>query len=172
MWSSRAGFSVPRLIALFACAALGGCFQPLYGGASGTALVADLAAINVVPAPERVGYYLTKELTFALHGGADVPPPKYNLAVSVHERVTTPLIDTVSGRATAAILGVDIEYQLTDRGTGKVVTAGAAFTTETYDRSSQRFANIRAARDAEIRAAQVLADQIKTRLAASLRAGA
>jgi LPS-assembly lipoprotein len=43
-----------------------------------------------------------------------------------------------------------------------------AFTFASYDRSSQRFANIRAARDAEIRDTRVLAEQIKTRLAADL----
>jgi LPS-assembly lipoprotein len=43
-----------------------------------------------------------------------------------------------------------------------------AFTFASYDRTSQRFANIRAARDAEIRDAKVLADQIKTRLAVAL----
>ncbi len=38
-----------------------------------------------------------------------------------------------------------------------------------YDRDAQRFANIRAARDAEIRAAKTLADQIRTRLAVALQ---
>ena len=38
----------------------------------------------------------------------------------------------------------------------------------TYDRSAQRYANIRAARDAEIRDAKTVADQITTRIAAAL----
>jgi hypothetical protein len=37
-------------------------------------------------------------------------------------------------------------------------------TSPTYDRSVQRFASVRAAREAEIRLAKVLADQIKTRM--------
>ena len=42
--------------------------------------------------------------------------------------------------------------------------------TASYDRTSQRFANIRAARDAEIRDAKALADQIRTRIMAALAA--
>jgi LPS-assembly lipoprotein len=37
-----------------------------------------------------------------------------------------------------------------------------------YDRFPQRFASVRAARDAEIRVAKLLADQIRTRVAAHL----
>jgi LPS-assembly lipoprotein len=170
MWS----FDGPvrgRGLSLLCLLAVSGCFQPLYGGGSGSKVVSDMASINVVPVPDRLGYYLTKELTFAFRGGGEAPPPRYNLTITVHERVTTPLIDTVSGRASAAILGVDAEYRLTENKTSKVLASGTAFTMESYDRSSQRYANIRAARDAEIRGAQVLADQIKTRLAAELAAG-
>ena len=47
-----------------------------------------------------------------------------------------------------------------------VVTGGSATGTATYDRGVQRFATVRAERDAEIRLAKTLAEQIKTRLAA------
>ena len=149
---------------------LAGCFQPLYGtGASGVDVAQEFATIVVTPVPDRIGYYLTNSLTFALNGGGEVREQKYRLTVSVHERVTTPLIDTVSGRASAAVLGIDADYKLVSIVNSRVIAEGTAFTTESYDRSSQRFANIRAARDAEIRGAKVLADQIRTRLAATLK---
>jgi LPS-assembly lipoprotein len=151
--------------------ALSGCFQPLYGGAEGANLARDLAAIVVTPIPDRLGYYLTNELTFAFTGGGEVTEKRYRLSVVVHERVTTPLIDTVSGRASAAIVGIDADYKLVSTINSEVVSSGTAFTTVSYDRSSQRFANIRAAKDAEERGAKVLADQIKTRIAATLRSG-
>ncbi len=50
----------------------------------------------------------------------------------------------------------------------RVITEGVATSTATYDRSIQRFASLRAARDAEIRLAKVLAEQIKTRIASVL----
>ena len=148
---------------------LAGCFQPLYGtSVGGVGMAQSLASIAVTPIPDRLGYYLTNELTFAFHGGGAPVDQKYRLTVTLRERVQTPLVDTVSGRATAAIIGIDADYRLISTETSREITSGTAFVTEDYDRSSQRFANIRAARDAEIRGAKVLADQIRTLIAAAL----
>ncbi len=145
-----------------------GCLKPMYGGIEGAALRSELAAIAVDPIPERAGHYLANELHFALNGtGADVPP-KYHLQVVLRERVQTTLVDSITGRATSGSVVIDADYKLLPVGGGPVVTSGLAFTFASYDRSSQRFANIRAARDAEIRDAKALADQIKTRIAIAL----
>ena len=149
---------------------LGGCFQPMYGGVQGSALRDDLQAIAIDPIPDRIGHYLADELIFAFNGTGSTVTPKYRLSVAIHERVDTPLVDTVSGRATAANVLVDADYKLTPVGGGEPVTSGTAFMTASYDRTSQRFANIRAARDAEIRDAKALADQIRTRIMAALAA--
>ena len=45
------------------------------------------------------------------------------------------------------------------------VTKGVAFNIASYDRFSNRFSNVRAARDAEIRDARVIAESIRTRVA-------
>ncbi len=52
------------------------------------------------------------------------------------------------------------------------MTTGKATATASYDRSAQRFATVRAARDADIRLAKVLSEQIRTRLSAALASGA
>lgn len=148
--------------------ALAGCFQPMYGGPSGQALVQDLQAIKVEPIPERIGHYLANELTFALNGTGSTVQPRYRLVISVKQRVQAPLVDTVSGRATSGMLLVDADYRLLPVAGGPPVASGVAFVTASYDRTSQRFANLRAARDAEIRSARSLSDQIRTRLAADL----
>ncbi len=148
---------------------LSGCFQPLYQGGASVGGV-SLASIAVPPISGRLGYSLTNELAFRFHGGGEVASPEYQLSVKLSEHVQTPLVDTVSGRATSAVVGIDANYSLVSSATQQEVASGTAFTTETYDRSSQRFANIRAARDAELRGARVLADQIFTRIAAALRA--
>jgi LPS-assembly lipoprotein len=144
-----------------------GCFQPLYAPTNGRDIRSELASISVAPIENRLGHYLATELSFGFNGGGAVVPIKYKLTVTVRERVQTPLIDTVGGRATAATVMVDADYKLTPVGGGDPVTQGTAFTAATYDRNSQRFANIRAAQDAEIRDAKTLADQIRTRIAAS-----
>ncbi|HEV2574608.1 MAG TPA: LPS assembly lipoprotein LptE [Beijerinckiaceae bacterium] len=148
---------------------LGGCFQPMYGGLAGEQLQDDLAAIKVEPVPERLGHYLGNELIFALNGTGSTVVPKYRLVITARERVSSPLVDTVTARATAGTVLVDAEYKLysvTDD--QKPVLEGVAVAAQSYDRTSQRFANQRAARDAEIRNAKVIADQIRTRLAAGL----
>lgn len=148
---------------------LGGCFQPMYGGLAGAQLQDDLAAIKVEPVPERLGHYLANELIFALNGTGSTVTPKYRLVITARERVSTPLIDTVTARATAATVLVDAEYKLYSVIDDKnPVLEGIAVAAQSYDRTSQRFANLRAARDAEIRNAKVIADQIRTRLAAGL----
>ena len=99
--------------------------------------------------------------------GAQVTP-KYHLIIAVRERLTAPLVDTVTAQATAATLAVDADYRLMAAGSADPVTQGTAFAAVTYDRSDQAFANISAAADAETRAAETLSDQIQTRLAIAL----
>lgn len=170
MWSSdRLRFrkrAIPGVVALLL--GLGGCFQPMYGGLQGGRLAEEMRAIYVEPVRDRLGHYLTNELIFALNGTGSNPAAKYRLAVTVTERVQSPVIDTISGRATAGTVVVDANYRLLLAGTEKVVTEGTAFAASSYDRTSQRFANIRAARDAQIRTAKTLADQIRTRIAIAL----
>ena len=148
--------------------ALSGCIQPLFGGADGSLLRDELAMVSIEPIPERLGHYLANELRFALNGSGSTTKAKYRLFIVPRERVQSPVIDTISGRATAGTIVVDAEYRLVPAAGGDPITQGVAFSAASYDRTNQRFANIRAARDAEIRDAKALADQIRTRLAASL----
>jgi len=160
-----------KILAALACLAaapLAGCLQPMYGGVGGGQLRADLAAIRVEPIPHRIGHYLANDLGFLLNGSGESVPPRYRLVITVNEKVQSPLIDTITGRATSGTLVVDAEYKLFPSGQDTAVTSGTAFASVSYDRSSQRFANLRAARDAEIRSAKVLAEQIQTRLATAL----
>lgn len=169
-WSDLlAGRRAVRFAAAVSLAAsLAGCFQPMYAGVAGSQLRDRMAAIKVDPISDRVGHYLGNELMFALNGtGSDVAPV-YRLTVSLSERVQTPLVDTYSGRATAGTVVIDANYKLSSIADGKILAQGIAFTAASYDRTSQRFADMRAARDAEIRDAKALADQIQTRIAAAL----
>jgi LPS-assembly lipoprotein len=149
---------------------LGGCFQPLYGPlAGGGSLESELQAIAVNPiVPDRIGHYLENELAFAFNGTGSTVVPKYRLTVTLRERVQTPVIDTVSARATAATVIVDADYTLAPVAGGEAITKGTAFSVASYDRTTQRISNVQAARDAETRNAKVIADQIRTRISAAL----
>ncbi len=80
----------------------------------------------------------------------------------------TALVDITTQRAQDATVVTDVTWTLVPIEGGPPVAAGKTTSFATYDRSSQRFANIRAARDAEIRDAKVLADQLTTQIAARL----
>ncbi|MBI1866920.1 MAG: hypothetical protein HYS06_01240 [Methylocystis sp.] len=148
---------------------LSGCVEPLYGPiGSGAPLAAELQAIAIDPIPERLGHYVTNELIFAFNGTGSQPPPRYRLSVLLKERVQTPILDTVTLRATAATVVVDADYRLVTIPDGKEVTSGVAFGVASYDRFSNRLANVRAARDGEIRDAKTIADQIRTRVSTAL----
>jgi LPS-assembly lipoprotein len=150
--------------------ALAGCFRPLYGPSASGAPVQDiLASILVEPVSDRTGHYLVEELRFNLLNGLEQPvKPAYKLSMEIEERVASAIVSSESGRASNATVTVTVRYTLTKYGTQDKVLDGIAVGSASYDRSVQRFASVRAARDAEIRVARNLADQIRTRLAADL----
>jgi LPS-assembly lipoprotein len=156
---------------------LGGCLAPLHGPtASGVSMRDAFASIEVAPvnAPigqERLTHFLRSELVFDLDGSGQPSPKRYKLAIGAAERVATPIVDTVTGRAAAATLVADATYTLTSLDGTRTLTTGKATASASYDRFPQRFANVRAARDAEMRVAKLLSEQIKTRLAAALATG-
>jgi LPS-assembly lipoprotein len=161
-------------IALVAGLSLGlsACFRPLYGPtASGQSLQTVLASIDV---PElewpdtyaRFGHYLRSELIYALNGSGSDVPKSYVLNLSYAQTLSTPVVDTASGRALSATLTGNLTYTLRQGST--IVTTGVATSSASYDRFEQRFATVRAARDAEIRLARELAGQVRTRLQAEL----
>lgn len=156
--------TVPLALALAGCG-----LQPLYAPlAAGGNVAGELQAIKVDPIPNRLGHYLGNELIFAFNGTGSQVPPKYRLSVTVTEVVQTPLIDTVTGYPTAANVVVNADYQLVPVQGGEPIAKGHVTALASYDRTSQRFANLRAARDGEIRTAKTLSDQISTRIAAVL----
>lgn len=157
--------------------ALGGCLRPMYGPTpSGARLQDVLAEVDVLPVvtavgQERVGHFLRSELIYALDGSGQPRPKRYRMTIRISQSVGAPIVDTVSGRASAATLLGQASFAVTNIADSTVLLTDTAAGTASYDRFIQRFANIRAARDAEIRLAKTLADQIRTRLAIALTTG-
>jgi LPS-assembly lipoprotein len=114
----------------------------------------------------RFGHYLRSELIYALNGSGSDVPKSYVLNLSYAQTLSTPIVDTASGRALSATLTGNLTYTLRQGST--IVTTGVATSSASYDRFEQRFATVRAARDAEIRLARELAGQVRTRLQAEL----
>lgn len=175
MSSSEAAF--PRrtlLAAVLAVAALaGGCFQPLYSDYTSSTVGGSVkTAMRAIEVPEikgLMGHYLRNELVFELDGSGD-PDARKTLKFDARltESVEVVTVDYTNGRADSAVLIGTATWSLTDTKTGKVVSSGVNSVRAPYERSSQRFATVRAARDAQIRAAKNLATIIRGQIAADL----
>ncbi len=83
------------------------------------------------------------------------------------------IVDINTARPDIQNYGIDASYTLTDLRTGKPVITGQTFSRVSYNipGQQQRFAGVRGLRDAEDRAAKVIADNIHSRLASFFVAG-
>jgi LPS-assembly lipoprotein len=173
-----------RAVLVIATAApLGACFQPLYSQkpqAGGGTMAAALASIDVaqIPAPrgsseERLAVELRNALLFDLTGGSGNLSPVYRLNVRMATSESALIVDIQTGRTVAEVSGIDTTYTLTELATKRVVVNGQAFARVSSDVPGleQRFANLRALRDAQSRAVGVVASQIQSRLSSYLIAG-
>ena len=151
---------------------LTGCIRPLYGNLSAEhAVRPELAAIDIKPMPDVIGHYLREELIFNLTGGApdsQIGPTKYKLTITTSDQTLAAAIaasESGNDRSDAATVQITANYTLTDLKDTKL-TEGTVTASGSIDKLTQRFAALRAVRDAKIRVAKTLADMIETRLAA------
>ncbi len=156
------------VVALSLAGALAGCFQPLYSESAHPGLVEDLRAIQVAPIKDRVGHYLADDLATDLNGTGQSPPPKYRLTVTVTLGTQTPTVNSELNVATSATVTGEANYTLNKVDGGAEVLKGNASAAAAYDRTQQRYNDMRAARDAEIRLARALSSEISLRLASAL----
>jgi LPS-assembly lipoprotein len=174
-----------RLLPAMALAALlGGCFQPLYsehalGGGNESVAQAmrhvDVAELKTARGSriDRVGFEIRNSLIYGLTGGNGGSSPTHRLNIDLKASQQQIVVDPSSGRADVSNYGIDATYTLTDLATGKVVVRSVASARVSYNipGQQQRFAGERGLRDAEDRAATVIADNIRNRLASYFTAG-
>lgn len=187
MWWLEQGRTRRLAVRLACIACLGGlvagCFQPIYGEVSLTnspAIAPALAGVDVaqIAAPSgspeaRVAVETRNQLLFNLTGGAEPPPATHRLVVRMSSSRLSVIVDIASGRPDVEDYGLNVSYTLTEIKTGKPVVNGNTFARVSYDIPglAQRFARARALRDAEDRAAKLIADNIRSRLASYFVAG-
>jgi LPS-assembly lipoprotein len=169
--------------ALAAAGLVAGCFEPLYGRnpSLGDESIRDkLAEVLIAPIPTkqgtpeaRIAVATHNALQYDLNGAAGVVAPTHRLEVVLSPVAITMTIDPVSGRPTEEIGGLSATYQLVEIATGKIVLKDSTFAHVGYDipGPQQRFAKQRAQLDAQDRAAKVVAEAIRNRLASYFVAG-
>jgi LPS-assembly lipoprotein len=153
---------------------LSGCLRPLYGPAASGGLDASraLSGVALEIQGDRLEHYLRNELEFSLRGDGNLNAPKtHRLRVAVRQTTSAATVDRLSGSADSVHMVLNARYQLFKGNDARALHEGDAVAAVSYDRDQQRFASQRAARDAEIRGARQLADEIRTRVAIHLSAG-
>ena len=173
-----------RMAAVIGLGALNAaCFQPLYASRSfngerpiGVALAQ--VQIERVDAPNgtpesRIAVELQEALKVEINGTEGLISPTHTLKVRMNVGRSSIMNDSTTGRVLAEITGIDASFVLTELATGKVVMRGSTFSrvSSDYPGQQQRFARVRARVDAETRAAKVIAENVRTRVASYFVAG-
>ncbi len=148
-------------------------FRPLYADPSfgGGAVNEKLARLDIAPIPGRVGQRIRNELIFQATGGEHPLPPAYRLEIAIRESVTSTLV-RLDGEAQGSTYNLDANFRLIRISDSAVVLEGASYGRAAFERFESIFSNVRAKQDAENRAAQTVAGEMKTRLAAFLATSA
>jgi LPS-assembly lipoprotein len=173
----------PLATALALAGLLGGCFEPLYGErtlAGGPGLNQRLRAVAITPIPAasgtpnaRIAVELQNDLSYAFTGGAGQAGKTHQLVINLSTQNQQVIVDITTARPDVQQFGINVSYTLTEIATGKPVVSGTTTARVSYDNpgQQQRFANARGQRDAENRAAKVISEAIKSRLASYFTAG-
>jgi len=181
--SRRVSRAVRLAVPFVAACLLAGCFQPLYGEHSvgaGPNVRASMNSVDVaqIPVPNgtpesRLAVNIRESLLFGMSNGAPPSRPRYRLNIRMTSSRLSVVVDLTSARPEVENYGINATYQLVDLQTGQTVVNDQTFARVSYDipGEAQRFAQARGLRDAENRAAEVIAESIKNRLASYFVAG-
>lgn len=161
-----AGAAIAALVVvagLTACTTTG--IRPLYGSTAGGETREALRRVDVV-APGRIGQQIRNDLVFGFGDGAGEPEkPRWRLEITVTMIDTAVGLDRGSNLANAHLGQVSAGWVLSEIATDRTLASGTSFANAAYDYSQQRFADLRAKRDAENRAAGSIAVDIRTKIA-------
>ena len=165
-------FVLAGLMALLAGCTVEPLYQSSIDGAVPAAQAPLLAQVTVAEAPDRVTQQVRNRLLFLLHrGGAADPQPRYNAELTVASatqgifRVETP---DGSANVTSRRVTLTGTLTLTTIGDGTVLARETRSANASFENTAQEFANLRAQRDAENRAAAELAEQFRIAIATRL----
>lgn len=165
----RYSYSRLTISAILALFLVSGCvYQPMYGMGTAGHGGDGLSQIWVDEVDDRVGQQVRNHLIFLLQHGRDDPSVPYLAKLRILD--VNRRFAAVKGirDQTAGSVTVTVSYDIIDRKTYQIVAEGRRVATAAYDRTSQSFANNRAVRDAENRAARQAAEKLRLAFAAEL----
>ena len=187
MWWPKPRLTVSRFAPLATALALAGllagCFEPMYGektlaGGPGLSQRLRTVAIDPIKAASgtpnaRIAVELQNDLNFDLTGGGGQAGKTHQLNILLTTQNQQVIVDLTTARPDVQQFGINVSYTLIEIATGKPVVSGTTSARVSYDNpgQQQRFANARGQRDAENRAAKVISEAIRARLASYFSAG-
>ena len=156
-----------RAIGLALMLLLGACgLQPMYAGGTSGTVATGLSSVQVAPIPERAGWLVRNALVDRL--GGESGEPSYRLEVELDDELTAFGI-----RGDAAVTRerrtLRARYRLVDLSSGLVVLDATAGSDAGIDVVSSEYATVAAEQTAQERLAQMVADQMVSRVALYLR---
>ena len=161
------------IIAMLAGLMLTACqYRPLHGD-NGISATSGLSGVSVSQIDSRVGQQVRNHLLFLLNGGNDGAEKTHEarLRVTWFNKQLAQVRQNngqVIEDSSAGIITVIANYDLIDKATGKSIAKGSRQAEAKYDRTGQVFANTRAERDAENRAAKESAEALRLAIASAL----
>jgi LPS-assembly lipoprotein len=156
-----------RALLLGLAAGLGACnFRPLYlaQGADDVPVQNELAAIEIRGLEGRLGYLLRDALLDELNPATADVPPRYVLDVRLSSRARAFGIQ-LDSTITRYNVALTARFQLREKAANEVLLASMVRRVASYNVSREPYADLIAAQDAERRAAQEVATDIRTLLA-------
>jgi LPS-assembly lipoprotein len=139
-------------------------FKPLYGNHTSLVSQRMLAQVRLAPLRDRVGQLLHIQLSKRMHAQGKPRNPVWELVINLSTQ-TAELGIRKDETATRANLTLDARFKLKRISNGKVSFKGRSVITVSYNILESRFSTISSRRNATIRAARNLGDNIKTRIA-------
>jgi LPS-assembly lipoprotein len=146
-----------------ASALLAGCtLRPLYAGGARGEVATSLRSVAVAPIPGRAGYLIRGALVQRLGGATEAP--RYRLEIELDDRITgfgIRLDDAVTRERRT----LRARYRLVDARVGTVLLDATAGSDAGIDVVGSEYATVAAEQTALERLAQVVAEQIVSRVA-------
>lgn len=141
-----------------------GCgLRPIYAQAERQALVPTLAAVEVSQQGGRRGQQFRNALIDELNPDGLTVPPQYDLQVRLRQESNSLAIQ-LDNSATRYNLILGADFVLTRRSDGQALYSSATRRVVSYNERGNPFATLVAQQDAERRAAQEVARQIRVML--------
>ncbi len=151
-------------VALSACS---GGFRPLYADPGFGGANVNLAQISVVTPSTRIGQRIRNGLNFESSANAEGVEKRYRLDIVIRRRLQSSLV-VADGEARSRAVMLIASFRLVQLADNKTVLEGQSTGRAAYERFEAGYANVRAQRDAEDRAARSVVRDLKSRLEAFL----